>query len=418
MREFWIIFKQAFLTKAKTKSFVITTVIVMAGMFLLSNLPRILETFDGLGNDGAAELKIVDTTGQLKDPLAAVLQANESDITLESTGQSESELEKQVQDKDIDSYLTLSLDDSNTIQATYTTLSSIETSLPDTLKNALQTVQAGIKADELSLSSDQVDSLFTQVNFEKNNISSSAKSEDELNQARVLVYILMFVIYFAVILYSSMIATEVATEKSSRVMEILISSVSPVKHMFAKVLGIGTLGIVQIIIYAITGFIAFKTSASEVTEGLGSFFSFKDINPITLVYAVVFFLLGYFLYATLAALLGSLVSRTEDVQQMIMPMTLLIVAAFILAASGLGNPELTYLKYASFFPFFTPLVMFLRVGMLDLPLWEPLLAIAIMLVTIFVLGWFGARVYRGGVLMYGPSRSLKDIKKAIQLGKE
>lgn len=418
MREFWIIFKQAFLTKAKTKSFIITTVIVMAGMFLLSNLPRILETFEGLGSDEATELKVVDNTGQLKDPLAAVLQANESDITLESTDQSESDLKKQVQDKDIDSFLTLSLDDKNTIQATYTTLSSIETSLPDTLRNALQTVQAGIKADELSLSSDQVDSLFTQVNFEKNNISSSAKSEDELNQARVLVYILMFVIYFAVILYSSMIATEVATEKSSRVMEILISSVSPVKHMFAKVLGIGSLGIVQIIIYGITGFIAFKTSASDVTEGLGSFFNLKDINPVTLVYAVVFFLLGYFLYATLAALLGSLVSRTEDVQQMIMPMTLLIVAAFILAASGLGNPELTYLKYASFFPFFTPLVMFLRVGMLDLPLWEPLLAIAIMLVTIFVLGWFGARVYRGGVLMYGPSRSLKDIKKAIQLGKE
>lgn len=418
MREFWIIFKQAFLTKAKTKSFIITTVIVMAGMFLLSNLPRILETFEGLGSDEATELKVVDTTGQLKDPLAAVLQANESDITLESTDQSESDLKKQVQDKDIDSFLTLSLDDKNTIQATYTTLSSIETSLPDTLRNALQTVQAGIKADELSLSSDQVDSLFTQVNFEKNNISSSAKSEDELNQARVLVYILMFVIYFAVILYSSMIATEVATEKSSRVMEILISSVSPVKHMFAKVLGIGSLGIVQIIIYGITGFIAFKTSASDVTEGLGSFINLKDINPVTLVYAVVFFLLGYFLYATLAALLGSLVSRTEDVQQMIMPMTLLIVAAFILAASGLGNPELTYLKYASFFPFFTPLVMFLRVGMLDLPLWEPLLAIAIMLVTIFVLGWFGARVYRGGVLMYGPSRSLKDIKKAIQLGKE
>ena len=79
---------------------------------------------------------------------------------------------------------------------------------------------------------------------------------------------------------------------------------------------------------------------------------------------------------------------------------------------------MAYMKYASFFPFFAPLVMFLRVGMLELPLWEPLLSIAIMLVTIFILGWFGARVYRGGVLMYGPSRSLKDIKKAIQLGKE
>ncbi|GKV69898.1 hypothetical protein NCCP2716_23960 [Sporosarcina sp. NCCP-2716] len=419
MREFWIIFKQAFLTKARTKSFAITTVLVIAGIFLLSNLPRILDAFDGMGGE-AEMLKVVDESGKLFDPLAAVLKANDpdSELSVEQTNDSAADLEKQVRSEDIDSFLTLSLDGTNTIQATYTTLSSIDTTLPDDVKNALQTVQAGIKADELSLSSEQVDSLFKQVHVETNNISATAKSEDELNQARILVYVLMFVIYFAVILYSGMIATEVATEKSSRVMEILISSVSPVKHMFAKVLGIGTLGIVQIIVYGIAGFIAFKTSASEATEGIASFFSLSDINPMTLVYAVIFFLLGYFLYATLAALLGSLVSRTEDVQQMIMPMTLLIVAAFILAASGLGNPELGYLKYASFFPFFTPLVMFLRVGMLDLPVWEPLLGIAIMLVTIFVLGWFGARVYRGGVLMYGPSRSLKDIKKAIQLGKE
>lgn len=418
MREFWIIFKQAFLTKAKTKSFVITTVLVIAGVFLLSNLPKILDSFEGMDDNEPTTLKVTDASGELIEPLSAVLQANEAEITLEQTDENGEDLAKQVQSEEIDSFLQLDIDETNTIQATYTTLSSIEINLPETLKSSLQTVQAGVKADELSLSSEQVDSLFTQVNFEKDNISSSAKTESELNQARILVYVLMFVIYFAVILYSGMIATEVATEKSSRVMEILISSVSPVKHMFAKVLGIGTLGIVQILIYAAAGFIAFKTSASEATEGLGNFFNPADINPITLVYAVVFFLLGYFLYATLAALLGSLVSRIEDVQQMIMPMTLLIIAAFILAASGLGNPELAYLKYASFFPFFTPLVMFLRVGMLDLPLWEPMLAIGIMLVTIFVLGWFGARVYRGGVLMYGPSRSLKDIKKAIQLGKE
>lgn len=275
-----------------------------------------------------------------------------------------------------------------------------------------------MKAEELSLNGEQVQTLFTPIQFEQKNVSPSAKSEDELNQARVLVYVLMFVIYLSVIMYSSMIAMDVANEKSSRVMEILISSVSPVKHMFAKVLGIGSLGIVQILIYGLAGFVALKTSATEVPGGFSDFFSFSDLNVGTLFYAAVFFLLGYFLYATLAALLGSLVSRVEDVQQMIMPMTLLIVAAFIIAMTGLGNPEIGYLKYASYFPFFAPLVMFLRVGMLDLPMWEPLLSIAIMLVTIFVLGWFGARVYKGGVLMYGPSRSLKDIKKAIQLGKE
>ena len=419
MREFWIIFKQAFTSKAKAKSFIITTLIMMVAIFLLANISKIIDTVqDMTGGEEEEILHVVDTSGVLIDPLRAQLETEESGIVVKATEESEQELTDKVTSEDIDSFLTLSVDEQGTIHANYTTMSMMDFSLPGRIQDALQSIQTEMKANELSLSGAQVQTLFTPIQFEQQNISPSAKSEEELNTARVLVYVLMFVIYFSVIMYSSMIAMDVANEKSSRVMEILISSVSPVKHMFAKVLGVGSLGILQIIIYGITGFIAFKTSATEIPGGFSDFFSLKDVSPSTLVYAAVFFVLGFFLYATLAALLGSLVSRTEDVQQMIMPMTLLIVAAFIIAATGLGNPEIGYLKYASYFPFFTPLVMFLRVGLLDLPMWEPLLSIAIMLATIFILGWFGARVYRGGVLMYGPSRSLKDIKKAIQLGKE
>lgn len=420
MREFWIIFKQAYLTKAKAKSFIITTAIMIAAIFLFANITKIIDGVQGImgDGDGAETLYVIDDSGTIAEQLKAQFESNKAGIEVEVSGATVEELTEQVIAEEIDSFLSVGLDSSNVITANYTTMSMMDVSMPATIQDALQSIQTEMKAAELSLSGEQVQTLFTPIQFEQKNVSPSAKSEEELNQARVLVYVLMFVIYFAVILYSSMIATEVATEKSSRVMEILISSVSPVKHMFAKVLGIGSLGLTQIIVYAMAGFVAFKTSATEVPGGMSSFFSVTDINPLTLVYAVVFFLLGYFLYATLAALLGSLVSRTEDVQQMIMPMTMLIVVAFILAMTGLSNPELGYLKITSYIPFFAPLVMFLRVGMLDLPMWEPLLSIGIMLVTIFLLGWFGARVYKGGVLMYGPSRSLKDIKKAIQLGKE
>ena len=416
MREFWIIFKHAFLSKAKTKSFVITTAIMIAGIFLFANISKIIDTVQTMTGGGYDEqvLYVVDESGQLADRLTLQL----SGMKVEQSSESKEALIEKLTSEEIDSVLTLAVDSQGVIEAEYTTMSLMDFAIPMQIQEALQSIQTEMKAEELSLNGEQVQTLFTPIQFEQKNVSPSAKSEDELNQARVLVYVLMFVIYLSVIMYSSMIAMDVANEKSSRVMEILISSVSPVKHMFAKVLGIGSLGIVQILIYGLAGFVALKTSATEVPGGFGDFFSFSDLNVGTLIYAAVFFLLGYFLYATLAALLGSLVSRVEDVQQMIMPMTLLIVAAFIIAATGLGNPEIGYLKYASYFPFFAPLVMFLRVGMLELPMWEPLLSIAIMLVTIFLLGWFGARVYKGGVLMYGPSRSLKDIKKAIQLGKE
>ncbi|MGN7387556.1 ABC transporter permease [Sporosarcina sp. SAFN-015] len=417
MREFWIVFKQAFASKAKSKSFIITTVIMIAAIFLLANISKIIDTVQEVTGAGDSQnaLQVVDSSGMLVDRLQLQLA---DDISIEATDESEKNLEEKVSSGEIDSFLSLSVDDGGIIHAKYTTMSMMDFSFPMRIQDALQSIQTEMKAEELSLSSAQVQTLFTPIQFDQKNVSPSAKSEEELNQARVLVYVLMFVIYMAVIMYASMIAMDVANEKSSRVMEILISSISPVKHMFAKVLGIGSLGILQIIIYGVTGYIALKTSATEVPGGFSDFFSMKDVSISTLVYAAVFFVLGYFLYATLAALLGSLVSRAEDVQQMIMPMTMLIVLAFIISATGLGNPELGYVTYSSYFPFFAPLVMFLRVGMLDLPMWEPLLSIAIMLLTIFVLGWFGARVYRGGVLMYGPSRSLKDIKKAIQLGKE
>lgn len=419
MREFMLIFKQAFLTKARTKSFIITTTIMIAAIFLLANITSIIGAVQSVtGGEAEETLYVVDHSGEIVEPLKAQFDAYEAEVKIELSEESEKTLTEQVREGEIDSFLTVGFDSTNKIQAEYTSMNAMEFTLPMMIEDALQSIQTELKAQEMSLSPEQVQTLFAPIQFEQHSVSPSAKSEEELNQARGLVYVLMFLIYFAVIFYSSMIATEVATEKSSRVMEILISSVSPVKHMFAKVIGIGSLGLLQMVLLGLSAFLAIKTTSSDMVDGFFSFFGFSNINVGTIIYAVVFFLLGYFLYATLAALLGSLVSRTEDVQQVIMPMMILVIAAFMIAVTGLGNPDMAYLKYTSFIPFFAPLVMFLRVGMLDLPLWEPLLSIGIMLLTIFLLGWYGARVYRGGVLMYGASRSWKDIKKAIQLGKE
>lgn len=422
MLDFWTIFKQSFWTKAKTKAFVITTLIVVAGIFLMANISTIISKVQEVGvfGDGANEdiIYVLDDSGSLVDQLQQQLDVKESGITLKVTTDSIQELENQITDEKISSFLVLGVNEADTIQATYTSKNANAFEQPMSIREALQSVQTNLKASTLELTGDEVTQLFAPIQFEQDAVSASSKSEEELSQARGLVYVLIFVIYFAVFYYSNMIAMEVATEKSSRVMEIIISSVSPVKHMFAKIAGVGTLGLLQIALFGVVGFVALKTSSSDLTSGVFSFFGFSNVSISTMLYAVVFFLLGYFLYATLAALLGSLVSRTEDVQQLLLPMTFIIIIASFIAFTGLGNPEATYVQYASYFPFFTPLVMFLRVGMLDLPFWEPLLGIGILLITIFVLGWFGSRVYRGGVLMYGASQSLKDIKKAIQLGKK
>jgi ABC-2 type transport system permease protein len=196
-------------------------------------------------------------------------------------------------------------------------------------------------------------------------------------------------------------------------MEILISSVSPIKQMFAKILGIGLLSLTQLAVFLSVGYYSFNKNM----ESLSGLFGFNQIPVATICYAVIFFILGYFLYATLAAFLGSLVSRIEDVQQMITPMTMLIVAGFMIAMFGLGKPDAPFITITSYIPFFTPMIMFLRVGMLNIPTWEAVIGIVIMLVTIVIFAIIGARIYRGGVLIYGKFNSYKDIKKALQLTK-
>ena len=239
-----------------------------------------------------------------------------------------------------------------------------------------------------------------------------------MNQARGIVYIMLFVIYFAVIMYASMIATEVAGEKTSRVMEILISSVSPVQHMFGKILGVALVSLTQLLLFLVVGYTSIKDNLADMQDGFFSYLGFGETALSTIVYAIIFTLLGYFLYATLAAFLGSLVSRVEEVNTMITPMTLLVVAGFMLAMFGLNNPEAGFVKVTSFIPFFTPMIMFLRIGMLDVPTWEIALGLGILIGTIVVLAYFGAKVYRGGVLMYGKAPSFKNIKQALDITKK
>lgn len=410
MHSFWIIFRQAFLTKAKTKSFIITTFIVAAAFFLMANLPNMISSFQG--DEEESVLHVLDQTNELVPELQEQLALTGSEVQAMPTDLSEDELTEGIRQGTIEAYLVL--DQEERLSARYVTESA--SGFSGDIESAVQALQTAQTAEQLGLSEEEMARLFTPVPFERETVSESSKTQEELSQARGLVYVLILLIYVAVIYYPNMIAMEVANEKSSRVMEILISSVSPVKHMFAKIAGVGTLGILQMLIFGLSGYVAIKTAGTELTEGFFSVFGFSDVKIGTFLFAVLFFLLGYFLYAVLAALLGSLVSRTEDVQQLMLPMMFLIIIASFIAFSGMGMPEATFVTVASYIPFFAPLVMFLRVGMLDLPLWEPLLSIAIMLVTIGVLGWFGARVYRGGVLMYGSSQSLKDIRKAIRLG--
>ncbi|HWO98784.1 MAG TPA: ABC transporter permease [Bacillus sp. (in: firmicutes)] len=414
MNKFWIILFHTYIQKLRTKSFIFTTIITVFILIGITNINNIISFFEK--DNKAVQVGIIDSTNNLYEPFKEQVERVDSTLKLMKY-EIEADAAKAVENEEITGYLLIESDSQGLPKGTYKARSLTDSDTINGLQNALQQTKAAIATTKLGLTPEQIEQLYAPVTFQQKALIKEAKTEEELNQARGLVYILLFIIYMNVIMYGSMIAMEVATEKSSRVMEILISSVSPVTQMFAKILGVALLSLTQLSVILLAGYVSLKQNLSEIRSFWGSMV-FDEIPIGTLIYAILFFILGYLLFATLAAFLGSLVSRTEDVQPMITPMTLLIVGAFLIAMFGLGKPEAAFIKITSFIPFFTPMIMFLRVGMLSVPTWEIVLSIALLIGTIILLGVFGARVYRGGVLMYGHSSSLKDIKKALQLTKE
>ncbi|MBP2241067.1 ABC-2 type transport system permease protein [Cytobacillus eiseniae] len=416
MNNFWVILGHTYFSKVKTKSFLITTLITLVLIIALTNMSQIIDMFT---SDSKEErIAVMDQSGELFEPLQEQFKLLNEEVQLELFEGSETDGETAVKNEEFEGLLILSLNNEGLPDAAYKARSVANSTLPGQLQQSLQQIKIQVSASQIHLTQEQLGKLYEPVSFSKVALEENAKTAEELNQARGLVYVLLFVIYFAVIMYANMIAMEVATEKSSRVMEILISSVSPIQQMFAKIIGIALLSLTQMGFFLIVGYYFVKRNLESMEGGFFEFFGFGDVPVQTIVYAVVFFILGYFLYATLAAFLGSLVSRIEDVQQMITPMTMMVVAGFLIAMFGLNQPETTFITITSYIPFFTPMLMFMRVGMLTLPTWEPLLGIAILILSIVVLAIFGARVYKGGVLMYGKSSSFKDVKKALQLTKK
>lgn len=409
MNKFWLVARHTFLTKFKSKQFLITTGIMVLFAFGLTSIPKIEKVFDKKVDHTIGVLSTEADFNQLK----VVLKDNKEINTIISFS-TEEECMQAIKDKTIRGYVIFGLENDQ-YKATFKTISIADESQINALQNALTAMNTEYQMNKLDIPAEKLAKIYAPIPFDKVSLEKNAKSQDELSQARGLVYILLFVIYMSVLMYSSMIATEVASEKTSRIMEILVSSVPPVQQMFAKILGIAMLNMIQITILFGFGFSRLKQSMSGA---MGEFLGFEKVPVSTFIYAAIFVLLGYLLFATMSALLGSLVSRIEDVQQMIMPMTTIVIAGFMISMVGLNNPSSSFITFMSFIPFFSPMIMFLRVGLLTIPFWQIALSIGLLLGTIVALGVFGARVYKGGVLMYGKTSSFKDIRKALLLSKK
>jgi ABC-2 type transport system permease protein len=413
MNKFFIVLWHTFLSNVKSKSFIITTLVTALLVVVLFSLPSIISFFD---KEEIKQIGVIDSSNAIYEPLRGVMLTNNSQ-GIELVPVSDDDRAKQeVEQGSLDGYIIVHSIDQGTISATYKAMKVNNSGLISQLEQALNQVQFRMKATNLGLSEQEANQLFQPMSLERIPLSETAKSEEEIIHSTVLVYILLFAIYFAIMMFGNMVAMEVIKEKSSRVMEILVSSVHPIAQMFGKILGIAMLGILQFSIYIAIGAIAMQFGDKAVSLG-DMTIDFSTLPISTVVYAVVFFILAYLLYATIAAMLASLVSQVEDMQ-IITPLNIVIIAAFMIAMFGLSKPEAPFIIVTSFIPVFTPMIMFLRIGIADPALWEILLSIGLLIASIIAMAIFAAKVYRGGVLMYNNGASLKDLKKAISLHKK
>jgi ABC-2 type transport system permease protein len=412
MNKFWIIVSHTYLSKLKTKVFFISTFLILAFLMIMVNFESIIGVFAG---DEEQKVAVMDESGELSEYLAE--QPTNHDVVMEVYTGSIEKGKSLVVDGEYTALVTIDLNDKGLPEATFFAENITDSRLQTTIQQQLQQLKITLATTQLGIEKGAIAEILTPITLQKVSLSENVKTEEELNQAQGIVYMMLILLYTFVIMYGSLIATDVATEKSSRVMEIIVSSVSPITHMFAKIIGIALLGLTQIAIFVLVGIIMLQSKTEEI-GGLIESFGLHNASISIILYAVLFFLLGFFLYATLAAMLGSLVSRVEEANQIVTPIVLLIAIGFFISIFGMNAPESQIVIITSYIPFFAPLIMFLRVGLVEVPLWEVLLSVGILIGTIIILAIIGAKVYKGGVLLYGKSNSFKDIKKAIQLTKK
>lgn len=251
-------------------------------------------------------------------------------------------------------------------------------------------------------------------------LMSAAPSGTVLNTGKdqtknfIYTYVLIFALYMSIMLYGQLVANGVAVEKSSRAMEMLITSADSNSLMFGKILGSGIAGLIQLV--AVFGSaILFYGINRPWWEGNAVVSGIFDMPVSTCLYMLLFFVLGFFIYAFLYGAVGSLASKLEDINTSTLPITFLFIAAFIITmiALGSGNMEGGLIKAASFIPFTSPMAMFVRITMGEVPGWQVAVSVALMAATAVFVGWLSARIYKVGALLYGTPPKLSAMIKAV-----
>ena len=402
-RKIWLIVRSEYWRRVRSKAFILATLLVPLGFIL------------------------VDQTGRLADSLAA---AGDEQLTFRRVDAPTDSVRAAVRDGEYDGYLLLP--DSLLAgkgQATYYSMQggglTDRIQIGDRVDRVVQ--QQRLRAADATQSILSI--LKAEVSVESRTIQEEGTGADHTLAYTAIGYVMAFVIYFAVFVYGQYVMQGVIEEKSSRVVEIIVSSVRPFELLMGKVIGIGAMGLTQMVVWSalVIGGLASAApllalfldpaslvvspdaSSTAMAEAAG--LSIPPVPYALIGWFVLFFLGGFLLYASLFAAVGSAVEQQQDAQNLLLPVMTPLILPILFLAFVLESPDATVSIVLSLVPFFSPILMMLRAAITTVPAWQMGLAVGLLGAAFLGMIWLAGRIYRVGILSYGKTPSLREIAR-------
>lgn len=407
MKEMLIVSKFTIKDMIKRKSFIVSNIIFLLIILVGTNIPRILEAFNS--DDENSRLLIVDNDNLLGESLSALSDNKDLgyEISFSSGEFLKSDAQEALDNDEYDEIISFKLDGNKIMFEDYQTDMNLSSTNTEVVVNQITSIYYNKKLVDLGLTSKQLEDL--DVGFELNN---NYLSNSDSGNSTFAMMMFSIVLFYAVFFCASQVSSSVTTEKTSKIIESLTTSTSPKNIVLGKTLGVGVTGLIQLVVLLGFGIICAKMFLpSEILSGV---INLSSINFAVWVIIILYFVLGYALFALIFALTGSLVQKPEDIQSANSPVSMLSVFAFYLAYFSMMNPKSSVSVFASFFPFSSPFSMPSRYMLGIANVWDVVISIGLLIVMCVIIGFVSVKVYSNAILNYGSKFSLKDIGKYLK----
>ena len=405
MKDLLIVAKFTMKDMLKRKSFIISTIIILVLIVIGFNVPKLLKSIKG-ESDGTDKILVTDSENIFEGNLE-MLNNMELGYKFEIKNATDEQIKQKIENGDISAAIKIEKIDGKINIKYIVENTMLMDGVPTDCISALNTIYTSMQIAKLRLTQEQLETLEPDFNFEL------AQTEEEEVKGNIFaIMLLSIVLFYAVYFCAYQVSSSITTEKTSKIMETLVTSTKPRTIVLGKTIGIGLVGLLQLLIMIATALISAKLFLEEGI--LDSIIDVSSITPKLGIITIIYFLLGYFAYALMYALTGSTVSKPEDIQSANGPVAILAVIGFYLAYFTMMNPTSELNVFASIFPLSSPFCMPFRVMMQIATTKELIISILVLIATILVIAKVSIKIYSQAILNYGTKMSFKDIIKVYK----